>query len=99
MTTDVPAPTPTPTDVWVFGMNHSFRDPELERQFEIQLPREGRKIAVVRCHHCPWTRSIHAARMKRHLKECEGYKRYQMGGNRYRSEHVHILAGPGWCEI
>jgi hypothetical protein len=57
--------------------DHKFKDPVLRAEFDILPPAEGsgRKIDIVHCRNCGWHHALHAPRMKKHLENCESYKR------------------------
>jgi hypothetical protein len=61
--------------------DHKFKDPVLRAEFEILPPEEGsgRRIDIVHCRNCGWHQALHAPRMKKHLENCESYKRRQPG--------------------
>jgi hypothetical protein len=73
---------------------HEFKDPELMAEFDIQPPEEGlrKKTDVAHCHHCPWNHALHAPRMKRHLGQCENYKRKQAEEGKGESSASMVLA-------
>jgi predicted anti-sigma-YlaC factor YlaD len=62
------------------GGDHEFKDPVLRAEFDILPPAEGsgRKIDIAHCRNChQWHQALHAPRMKKHLQNCESYKRRQ----------------------